>query len=49
MAKYAKHKCKLEQKHVNENSIEKIYWNYGYMMALKDVLKLYEEEIIKRN
>lgn len=29
-----------EQCHVDEGSRESLYWHYGYMMALKDVLGL---------
>ena len=29
-----------DQKHIDENSPERAYWHYGYMVALRDVLKL---------
>jgi len=27
-----------EQKHLDTCSIERIYWHYGYLIALKDIL-----------
>jgi hypothetical protein len=30
--------CFEEQKHLDKGSQEKIYWHYGYMAALSDVL-----------
>jgi hypothetical protein len=30
--------CVSEQAHLNQGSREQAYWNYGYMVALKDVL-----------
>jgi hypothetical protein len=27
-----------EQKHLDKNSIEQLYWHYGYYIALKDIL-----------
>ena len=30
--------CPKEQAHLNHGSIEQKYWNYGYMVALRDVL-----------
>jgi hypothetical protein len=32
--------CFDEQKHLDEGSQERTYWNYGYMVALRDVVKL---------
>ena len=32
--------CKHEQGHLVENTPERIYWHYGYMVALRDVLRL---------
>ena len=29
-----------EQSHLNEGSREQAYWHYGYMVALRDVLRL---------
>lgn len=28
-----------EQKHLDEGSIERAYWHYGYMVALRDVIQ----------
>ena len=30
--------CAVEQAHLNDGSREQAYWNYGYMVALRDVL-----------
>ncbi|MCL2610764.1 MAG: hypothetical protein FWE02_03695 [Defluviitaleaceae bacterium] len=27
-----------EQNHLKENSIEQLYWHYGYYIAIKDIL-----------
>ena len=32
--------CGDEQKHLDEGSIERAYWHYGYMVALGDTLRL---------
>jgi hypothetical protein len=32
--------CLEEQKHLDAGSAERAYWHYGYLSALKDVLKL---------
>lgn len=29
-----------DQKHLDANSPEQAYWHYGYMVALRDILKL---------
>lgn len=31
--------CSNEQKHLEEGTSERIYWHYGYLSALGDVLK----------
>lgn len=31
--------CFTEQRHLDENSREQVYWHYGYMVALRDVLR----------
>jgi hypothetical protein len=31
--------CQEEQKHIRAGTVEKIYWHYGYMVALMDVLR----------
>ena len=28
-----------EQKHLDEGTQERVYWHYGYMVALRDILK----------
>lgn len=33
----------VEQKHLDEGSVERTYWHYGYMVALRDVLKLLDK------
>lgn len=35
-----KNQCVKDQKHLDEGSTERAYWNYGYETALKDVLAL---------
>lgn len=32
--------CLAEQKHLEEGSHERVYWHYGYMVALRDTLAL---------
>ena len=32
--------CLDEQKHFDEGTAERAYWHYGYMAALKDMLKM---------
>lgn len=32
--------CFEEQKHLEEGSQERVYWHYGYMTALRDVVRL---------
>jgi hypothetical protein len=32
--------CVTEQKHLDEGSQERVYWHYGYMVALRDALRL---------
>ncbi len=31
--------CIGEQRHLNEGSRERAYWQYGYMIALRDILR----------
>lgn len=40
--------CKKKQGHLVDG-IERIYWHYGYMMALKDVSRLIARETISLN
>jgi hypothetical protein len=38
-----------EQKHLDEGTQERVYWHYGYMVALRDVLRfLTESELPSR-
>ena len=32
--------CAVDQSHLDENSVERAYWHFGYLMALKDARKL---------
>ena len=32
--------CDQEQAHLDEGSRERAYWHYGYLSALRDVLRL---------
>lgn len=38
-----------DQKHLDANTPEQIYWHFGYLMALKDVVKLIKKEIYELN
>jgi hypothetical protein len=31
--------CEVEQAHLNEGSREQAYWNYGYLVAVRDFLR----------
>jgi hypothetical protein len=31
--------CFTEQKHLDEGTQERVYWHYGYMVALRDALR----------
>lgn len=32
--------CKVDQRHCEEGTVERAYWHYGYMVALRDALDL---------
>gem|GEM_PF-6353474 len=32
--------CFVEQKHLDAESKERAYWHYGYLCALRDIVKL---------
>ena len=32
--------CFAEQRHLNPESVERVYWHYGYMVALSDALRI---------
>jgi hypothetical protein len=36
--------CGTEQKHLEEGSQERAYWHYGYLIALRDVVRLLTQE-----
>jgi hypothetical protein len=31
--------CETQQAHLDEGTREQAYWNYGYLVALRDILK----------
>ena len=35
-----------EQKHLDENTTERAYWHYGYMVALRDIEKILNAETL---
>ncbi len=35
--------CPQEQRHTIEGTAERVYWHYGYMVALYDVVRLLHE------
>lgn len=41
--------CESEQKHLDSGTKEQVYWNYGYMVALKDVLALLSSASTSKN
>ena len=32
--------CFADQSHLDANTVERAYWHYGYLVALKDVRRL---------
>ena len=36
--------CVIDQNHLNEGSQERAYWHYGYLAALKDVMRLLTDQ-----
>lgn len=32
--------CASDQKHLDEHSVERAYWHYGYLAALRDLIDL---------
>lgn len=40
--------CKKHQSHLADG-VERIYWHYGYMMALKDISRYLQQENAKLN
>jgi hypothetical protein len=41
--------CFSEQKHLTENTQERVYWHYGYVVALRDVLRFLTGETLTGN
>ena len=39
-------RCKDEQKHCEEGTVERVYWHYGYMVALRDALNLIKKHAV---
>lgn len=37
-------RCFSEQRHCEEGTQERVYWHYGYLMALRDVMSLLRGE-----
>jgi hypothetical protein len=35
--------CAADQAHLNENGVERAYWHFGYLAALKDVRRILSE------
>lgn len=40
--------CKEKQSHLVDGA-ERVYWHYGYMMALKDISRFLKQESAKLN
>lgn len=38
--KSASPECFSDQKHCEEGTRERVYWHYGYLIALRDVMRL---------
>ncbi len=32
--------CQRDQHHLDEGTVERVYWHYGYLVALADVVRL---------
>lgn len=47
--KKEKAECQHDQFHLIEGTTERVYWHYGYMVALIDVLNLIEKINRRRN
>jgi hypothetical protein len=43
--------CFVEQKHSEEGTQERIYWHHGYMMGLRDALRVFigDSAVIQKN
>lgn len=40
--------CVAEQRHLEEGSQERVYWHYGYLAAIQDVMRLLGRELPNR-
>lgn len=38
-----------DQKHLDHGTVERAYWHYGYMVALRNILKLMEDSECQTN
>lgn len=36
--------CEISQRHLDPGTQEQIYWHYGYVCAIRDILSLIESE-----
>jgi len=36
--------CQEKQAHIDAGSVERIYWHYGYLIALRDVVRLLDSQ-----
>ena len=39
--------CEIFQRHLDPDTAEQVYWHYGYLCALRDVLTLIESDSAK--
>jgi hypothetical protein len=39
--------CQTAQKHLDPGTVEQAYWHYGYLCALKDILRVLENDSAK--
>lgn len=39
--------CFTQQKHLQPNSGERVYWHYGYLSAVRDTLQLLSQKSVK--
>jgi len=36
--------CNMEQRHLDDGSLEQEYWHYGYLCAIKDILAIVQSD-----
>jgi hypothetical protein len=41
--------CFTDQKHTDEGTQERIYWHYGYLIAVRDIINLLESGNVRPN